>query len=169
MPQQQDSNSVSPNAIKSLPQKHRILLVASGGGHWVQLTRLKRAFDGCDTLYATTMSGVATPSGDRPVAYISDASRTEPLKIPVLFFQLIWLFLKFRPNFVVSTGAGPGLIALRIGKWFGARTVWIDSMANSEALSLSGRLAERYADLWLTQWPHLTELNPKLQFYGRVI
>jgi hypothetical protein len=33
--------------------------------------------------------------------------------------------------------------------------VWIDSVANVEELSLSGRLASERVDLCLTQWPHL--------------
>ena len=37
----------------------------------------------------------------------------------------------------------------------GARTIWIDSMANVDKMSMAGRLARRYSDLWLTQWPHL--------------
>ena len=169
MSHQLDNESPTEGLGKASSVKRRVLLVASGGGHWVQLNRLRRAFESYETLYATTLSGVATPSGYRPVANICDASRTEPWKIPVLVLQLLWIICKFRPNFIVTTGAGPGLIAIRIGKWFGARTVWIDSMANSETLSLSGAMAERYADLWLTQWPHLAESNPKLQFFGRVI
>jgi hypothetical protein len=30
-------------------------------------------------------------------------------------------------------------------------------MANIEGLSLSGSRVGRYADLWLTQWPHLAK------------
>ena len=57
---------------------------------------------------------------------------------------------------VVTTGAAPGLVALALAKLFaGSRTVWIDSIANTERLSLSGRLARPVADAWLTQWPHL--------------
>jgi hypothetical protein len=56
---------------------------------------------------------------------------------------------------VVSTGAAPGYIAIRLGKLLGARTVWIDSVANVEELSLSGRMVSGRADLCLTQWPHL--------------
>jgi hypothetical protein len=37
----------------------------------------------------------------------------------------------------------------------GARTIWIDSIANVEELSLSGRRIGKHAHLWLTQWPHL--------------
>ena len=63
--------------------------------------------------------------------------------------------LKERPSVVVSTGAAPGLFGVIFGKLGGARTIWIDSIANAEELSMSGRLAGRWADLWLTQWPEL--------------
>ncbi|MHC5007889.1 MAG: UDP-N-acetylglucosamine--LPS N-acetylglucosamine transferase, partial [Planctomycetota bacterium] len=45
--------------------------------------------------------------------------------------------------------------AVVFGKLIGARTAWIDSMANVETLSLAGRKIRPWADLWLTQWPGL--------------
>ncbi|GIW73864.1 MAG: hypothetical protein KatS3mg103_0386 [Phycisphaerales bacterium] len=39
----------------------------------------------------------------------------------------------------------------------GARTVWVDSIANVEEMSMTGRLVGPYATLWLTQWPHLAQ------------
>jgi len=65
--------------------------------------------------------------------------------------------LKVRPDIVISTGASVGVLAARIGSLFGARTVWIDSIANAEQLSLSGHLAGKFVDVWLTQWEHLAE------------
>ena len=41
------------------------------------------------------------------------------------------------------------------GRLLGARTIWVDSIANADELSLSGRKAGRFAHLWLTQWPEL--------------
>ena len=69
--------------------------------------------------------------------------------------QILWILLRTRPHIVVSTGAAPGYFAVRLGKLLGARTIWIDSIANVEKLSLSGQRIGRHADLWLTQWPHL--------------
>jgi hypothetical protein len=147
----------------------RLLLVASGGGHWVQLSRLAYAFEGLDTLYVSTLKGSRAPSGDRSVAVVSDASQSEPARVPVLVAQMALVLLKFRPSVIVTTGAAPGLVALWLGRLLGAKTIWIDSIANSEELSLSGRLVRRHADLWLTQWPHLTEKYPGLQCYGSVL
>ena len=55
------------------------------------------------------------------------------------------------------------LTALRLGRLLGARTIWLDSIANVDELSLSGLKARRHADLWLTQWPHLA--RPEGPFY----
>jgi UDP-N-acetylglucosamine:LPS N-acetylglucosamine transferase len=147
----------------------RLLLIASAGGHWVQLSRLSLAFEAYDVLYATTMRDVKAPSGNRPVSLVRDFSRSNPFMLMLGFMQIFALLLKFRPDVVISTGAAPGLIALRIGKLLGARTVWIDSIANSEELSYSGQLAKSCADLWLTQWPHLVEKYPNLQCFGSVL
>jgi UDP-N-acetylglucosamine:LPS N-acetylglucosamine transferase len=86
-----------------------------------------------------------------------------------MFLQVVFIVLKFRPNTIVTTGAAPGVFAVRIGKMLGARTIWIDSIANSEELSLSGRLVRKHVDLWLTQWPHLVGAYPGLQYFGSVI
>jgi len=147
----------------------RLLLVASGGGHWVQLARMSPAFDGHKATYVTTLPGTQPPSPSAKVALICDASRSKPHLLILLFFQLLWIVIRVRPEVAVSTGAAPGLLAIQISKLFGAKTIWIDSIANSEELSLSGRLAGRYADVWLTQWPHLTGAHPGLTSYGGVL
>jgi hypothetical protein len=147
----------------------RVLLVASAGGHWVQLTRLSAAFEGCDSLYATTMQGAEAPTGLRPVKVVVDGSKSSLFRLPLLVAQLLGILVRFRPHVIITTGAAPGLLALQLGKLLGCRTVWIDSLANSEELSLSGRMARPFADLWLTQWPHLVEAYPGLECHGGVL
>lgn len=149
--------------------RHRILAVASAGGHWVQLARLSEAFADSDTLYVTTVAGEAAPSGDRPVARISDGSRNEPWRLLLAAFQLIILMQRFRPDAVVTTGAAPGYVALRLAKLRGCRTVWLDSIANAEEMSMAGRLARPYADAWLTQWEELSRKAAGLQYWGQVL
>jgi UDP-N-acetylglucosamine:LPS N-acetylglucosamine transferase len=69
--------------------------------------------------------------------------------------QVFLAVARQRPDWVVTTGAAPGYFALVAGKLLGARTIWIDSVANVEELSLAGRKARRWATHWLTQWPQL--------------
>jgi UDP-N-acetylglucosamine:LPS N-acetylglucosamine transferase len=140
----------------------KVLAVASGGGHWTQLLRLAPAFEGHDVSYVTVNDAYRSdvPSNDFHV--VRDATRWNRFGLLLLALQLLRIVLRERPRVVISTGAAPGLIALAFGKLLGARTIWVDSLANVDELSLSGRLARRFADLWLTQWPHLATANGPL-------
>jgi hypothetical protein len=50
----------------------------------------------------------------------------------------------------------------------GVRTLWIDSIANSERMSASGRLAKRLAHRVVSQWPEVAE-REKVGCWGAVI
>jgi len=144
----------------------KVLAVASFGGHWTQLNRLMPFFDKYETRFITTESSVQKL---RPqVRIVRDANRNTKLSILICSLQLIWQLLIFRPHLIVSTGALPGVIALTLGRLMGCKTVWIDSIANGEELSMSGKLAGKVAHQWLTQWPNLaTEQGP--HYRGRVL
>jgi UDP-N-acetylglucosamine:LPS N-acetylglucosamine transferase len=133
----------------------RVLAVASGGGHWTQLLRLRPAFEGHDVTYVTVREGYRSQVAGSPFHCIRDATRHDKAALLQVALQLAWILLRTRPDVVVSTGAAPGYVAIRLGKWLGCRTAWIDSIANAETVSMAGQLAQPHADLWLTQWPHL--------------
>ena len=65
--------------------------------------------------------------------------------------------------------ANIGLIAMKIARPLGARTVWVDSIANAECMSMAGRLARGSAHLWLTQWEHLANDGDGPAFLGSVV
>jgi len=136
-------------------RKRRVLAIASGGGHWVQLRRLAPAFDGFDVAYATVHPSYASEVPGRRFYAIRDATRWDRFGLLVQLLQVAWVLLRERPDVIVTTGAAPGFFALAFGKLLRARTVWIDSIANVEELSGSGARVGPFADLWLTQWPHL--------------
>lgn len=146
----------------------RVLALSSPGGHWVQLQRITRRIDNCELIYASV--------GQRPdllaagIRYYSipDATRWDRVKLIWMAVRVTLLVLWLRPDVVISTGAAPGFAALRIGKLIGSRCLWIDSIANVEEVSLSGRKVAPYADLCLTQWPHLAN-NSGFQWMGSVL
>lgn len=145
----------------------KILAVASGGGHWIQLLRLQPAFEGHEVRYATTHEEFAKEL-DAPLYVVKDANMDKKLALLWMFLQMFWVLLRYRPDIVITTGAAPGFAALLFGKLFRAKTIWLDSIANAEELSSSGKQAKKVADVWLTQWEHLaTEDGPN--FKGRVL
>jgi UDP-N-acetylglucosamine:LPS N-acetylglucosamine transferase len=89
------------------------------------------------------------------VFVVADANRDVPLKLVWCALQVLGRVVRMRPDVIISTGAAPGLFAILFGRLVGARTIWIDSIANAERLSLSGQIACKVAHVTLTQWPHL--------------
>lgn len=156
-----------------MSKERRILAVASGGGHWVQLRRLRPAWEGCSVTYVTTRAGYrdeiardaeAMAEGVPPPSFytVPDANRWQYFRLVRQLAAISWIVLRTRPHAVVTTGAAPGYFAIRVGRLMGARTVWVDSIANAEELSLSGQRAGPHLDLWLTQWEHLAAPRGKV-------
>lgn len=142
-------------------RKRRVLAVASNGGHWTQLWRMRPAWNDCQVCYITTTAGYervvhndAVKRGQTPpqLMTVPDANRWQKVRLTLQMLKLLVLVIYFRPDIVISTGASPGLFALMFGRLLRAKTIWIDSIANAETVSLSGQKAHRFADLWLTQW-----------------
>lgn len=129
----------------------------------MQLVRMRPAWEGCDVAYATTHSDygrevldAGSGSALTPRFYrVPDANRHQKLRLVYQLLMVALIIIKERPDVVISTGASAGYFALRIAKHLGRRTIWVDSIANAEELSLAGKRVERFADLWLTQWPEL--------------
>lgn len=145
----------------------KILAVASGGGHWVQLLRLRPAFEGHRVDYISTNAGYQADV-QAPLHVVTDANMWQKFRLMRMFLEVAWIVLKLRPDVVVTTGAAPGFAAIMFGRLLGARTVWIDSIANSEELSNSGKQARRWASAWVTQWQHLSGENGP-QYWGAVL
>lgn len=132
-----------------------VLAVSSGGGHWLQLCRVAAAWEAARVVTACTAEGPAMPGVVARHYRLRDATRWNRWALMVLGLQVGRLMLRERPDVVVTTGAAPGLWALLWGRVVGARTVWIDSLANVQQLSAAGRMARWVATDWWTQWPHL--------------
>jgi UDP-N-acetylglucosamine:LPS N-acetylglucosamine transferase len=149
------------------PRK-KLFAVASGGGHWVQLLRLSEAFSDCDIVFITVNKAYRADVKGHGFYTVTDGTRKTPMRLILTALKLFWIICIERPDALISTGAAPGYLALRIARLFGARTMWLDSIANIEHLSMSGAMAGRYADLWLTQWRHLAMQNGP-RFKGAVL
>ena len=133
----------------------RVLAISSGGGHWVQLLRLRPAFDGAAVAFASVRRTQSLVVPGCRFFTFPDATRWNKLALAHMAVRVAWIIARVRPHVIVSTGAAPGYFAIRIGRLIGARTIWIDSVANVRELSMTGKLVGRHADLWLTQWPEL--------------
>lgn len=147
----------------------KIIAVASNGGHWVQLRRLSPAFDDCDLkcVYVSTENKAYELNDCERFHLVRDCNFNKKISLLVCFYQAIAIFRKEKADIVISTGAAPGLMFVLVGRLFGARTVWVDSIANSEKLSASGRAASIISNVCYTQWPNLS--TSRVKYLGNVL
>lgn len=133
----------------------RVLAISSSGGHWVQLLRVRPAFEGHEIVYSSVRAEDAVDVAPDRFLAIPDATRWDRLRFAWMTMCVALLLVRVRPDVVISTGAAPGYVAVRLARYVRARTIWLDSVANAEEVSMSGRRIGPRADLWLTQWPEL--------------
>jgi exopolysaccharide biosynthesis glucuronosyltransferase PssD len=150
------------------PRPKKVLAVASGGGHWIELLRVIKAFDGQDIRFVTVRRAYRHDVPGHRLHVVTDATRWNPFRVGILAIQMLAIAILVRPSIVISTGSAPGLFGLVFGRLLGARTIWLDSLANVDRVSLSGSLARPFAGLWLTQWPHLARRQGP-EYAGQVL
>lgn len=148
--------------------RRRILALSSSGGHWVQLLRLRDAWEDFDVVYATVDPRLANDVHGRAFFTIPDGNIDTKIALLRVALHIKRLVKTTRPAVVVTTGAAPGFFAVIFGKAYGAKTIWIDSIANAQEMSLSGKLAKMFSDVWLSQWPEVAERSGA-EFRGNIL
>lgn len=152
-----------PNSCR----KKKVLAVASGGGHWIQLRRIAAALETHDVIYASTEIGYGLEVGCG-FRLLRDGNLKNIRSLFSVASSVLSVIVRERPEVVISTGAAPGFFALVFGKMIGARTLWLDSIANADRLSVSGRYVRLFSDVWLTQWESLSTTHGP-DYWGSVV
>lgn len=151
-----------------MSSQQKIFAISSPGGHWIQLTRLCRELENRHQLVYAMPDKLFKPKQGQKIYSVVDVSADDKWKLIPCALQVAWILLKERPDAIMSTGAAPGAVAVMLGKLFRIRTIWIDSIANVQKISRAGRLVEKHADIFLTQWPHLSD-GERIQHKGSVL
>jgi UDP-N-acetylglucosamine:LPS N-acetylglucosamine transferase len=148
----------------------RIALVASSGGHLSQLLKLGDAWQGRDVFYVVTTDVVKQKLGEGKRVYVAgECNREHPLRVMKSLWRCLDAIRRERPAVVLSTGAAIGCLCCFIGRLFGAKVIWVDSITNVEHMSLSGRMVRHIANLCIVQWPDLVQTYPGAEYRGNII
>ena len=149
-------------------EKLKLLAIASIGAHWIQLLRITKTLnDEFEVVYMSTHPKCETMLSGQIYYTIPDFSRRNFYKLFPAFFRTMNIIKKENPSTVITTGAAPGLITLMAAKLLRRKTIWVDSIANVEKLSLSGKIASKFATRAYTQWPELAA--EKIIYAGNVL
>jgi UDP-N-acetylglucosamine:LPS N-acetylglucosamine transferase len=158
--------AVAPAQGKSL----RLLLVASSGGHLTTLYGLKpwwerheRRWVSFDKAHSRSLL-----AGER----VAWAHHPTTRNIPNAARNLLLasrLLDSFRPDVVVTSGAGVGVPFIIAGRVRGCTTVFVEAFERVESPSLSGRLCSPFVDLMAIQLEEQRRFYPRGRLIGPVL
>ncbi len=148
----------------------RLGLISSAGGHFYELYSLLFLWEKYDHFWVTFKREDTQHLLKGKKVYWAYAPTNRHL---LNFWRNLILAAKVlrreKPQVLISTGAGVGVPFLLMGRLLGFKTVFIESMARVNNLSLSGRLLYLVVDRFLVQWPELVQKYPRAIFRGQVI
>lgn len=147
----------------------RALLVGSSGGHLAQLHQLKGWWEGHDRLWVTFLKpdAVSLLAGERTAWAHSPTTRNIPNLVRNA--RLSWTVLRsYRPDVVVSTGAGVALPFFVLAKLLRVKTVYLEVYDRIDSKPLTSRLCYPFSDLFLVQWEEQQRMYPKSHVVGRL-
>jgi len=154
-------------------KKVKICAGASAGGHTNQLLKLleySSDWSASPSFFITTMPELKKTFEDMARTYvIGECNRNHPIQSLIVLFRVFKIVIKERPDVIITTGSMPLAMLCIVSKFFGTRVVWIDSIANTESLSMSGRLMRYFSDLFLTQWPEVAAKYKNVEYVGAII
>ena len=153
----------------------KVLFISSTGGHLNELLQLKPLFEKYDYHIITeqdkSTSALKKVYGDK-INYLVYGTRKKPFKYFFVFtfniFKSLFLYIKLRPKFIISTGAHTAVPICYIGKLFGAKIIFIETFANINTKTLTGRLIYPISNLFIVQWKEMLKLYPKALYGGSI-
>lgn len=153
--------------------KKKVLFISSTGGHLSELMQLKSMFDKYDYHIITEKTKQNISLKDKypgKVNYLIFGSKSNmlsyPFKLIANCFISLFLYLKVRPKFIITTGAHTAGPMCCIGKILGSKIIYIESFANIYTKTVTGRLIYKFADLFIVQWESMLKLYPKAKYGG---
>ena len=151
----------------------KVLFISSTGGHLNELLQLKKMFNKYDYHIITEKDKsnlyLKEKYGNR-VDYLVFGTKDHMLTYPFKFifncFKSLFLYIKIRPRYIITTGTHTAVPMCYIGKLFGSKIIFIETFANINTKTLSGKLIYPIANLFIVQWESMLELYPKAKYGG---
>lgn len=156
-------------------KKKKVLFISSTGGHLNELLQLSPLFEKYNYHIITekdkSNNDLKNKFGDK-ISFLPYGTRAKLLQYIFIYFYLclktIYFYFKLRPNVIVTTGTHTAGPMCYLGKIFGSKIIYIETYANKNKKTATGRLVYPIADLFIVQWKEMLKLYPKAVFGGPI-
>jgi beta-1,4-N-acetylglucosaminyltransferase len=144
-----------------------VLLVASNGGHLLQLLQLADAWPAERRRWVTfDKPDARSLLAAEDVTYAHHPTNRNLKNLIRNALLAIRTIRRLRPAAVVTTGAGVAVPFCYAARLLGARVVYIESFSRISEPSLTGRLVHPVAHRFFVQWPELQPRFRKAEYVG---
>ncbi len=152
----------------------KLMFISSGGGHLEELLQLKSLFDKYDYSLITEKTDTTKylKKEYRNVNYLLYGTKDH--LVPYLFiFPMniiisLVLFIKYRPDAVISTGTHTAVPMCLIAHFLGKKVVFIETLANATSPTKAGKIVHKYADKFVVQWESMLDVYPDAEYWGTI-
>jgi len=149
----------------------RICLIGSSGGHFEQLMMLKPLIDKHGGFIVTEKTDYIVSVKDIQTYYLKQVNRQEKKFVFLMitnFIKSLKIFIKEKPDVVISTGALATIPMCMIGKMLKKKIIFIESFAKIDSPTLTGKFVYKFADQFYVQWESMLEVYPNAIYKGAI-
>lgn len=156
-------------------KKKKVLFISSTGGHLNELLQLAPLFEKYDYKIITEKDKANEKLKEQygeKLYFLPYGTRAKLFTYIFKYFYLclktIYLYFKIRPQVIVTTGTHTAGPMCYLGKIFGSKIIYIETFANKNKKTATGRLIYPIADLFIVQWEEMLKLYPKAIYGGSI-
>jgi len=153
----------------------KVLFISSTGGHLNELLQLSPLFEKYDYHIITEKDKTNEYLQDKydgKVSYLPYGTRSHMITYIIKYLYLIiktfFLYFRIRPKVIVTTGTHTAGPMCYLGKIFGSKIIYIETYANINKKTATGRLIYPIADLFIVQWEEMLDIYPKAVYGGQI-
>lgn len=147
----------------------KICFISSSGGHLEQIKQLDKVAQQYEHYYILPKNSSTEKFRDKKYL-VGDFYRKNRIQFAFRFIytaiQQLFLFIKEKPDIVITTGAGVVIPTCLYAHFFKKKLVYIESFARINTLNVTGKLLYKYADIFIVQWKELLKECPKAVYGG---
>ena len=153
--------------------KRRVMFISSTGGHFNELLQLEKMFNNYDYSIVTEKTKSNAYLKDKykdRVSYLIYGTKyhfiSYPFKFCFNFIKSGFIYLKYRPDYIITTGVHTAVPMCIIGKILGSKIIYIETFANMVSKTVTGKLIYPITDKFIVQWESMKKLYPNADFGG---
>ena len=146
----------------------KVCLACSAGGHLSEMLQLEEFYKKHSHYFVSFKRADSESLTKKEKIYFVERPARNPLLFFVNFFQSFKVFLKEKPDVIISTGADAALRTCYIAKLLGKKVIYIESFCRPFKPSVTGRFVYPIADLFIVQWKPVQQYYKKARFGGSI-